>query len=132
MPILVDSNVILDVVNQDPVWEPWSSAALTQNAGQICLVNPIIYAELCGNTNSAQEVDAVLNALNLRYQEIPREALFLAAQAHLAYRRRGGTRSTGLPDFFVGSHAQAAGFPIMTRDRGRYQTYFPSVALIAP
>ena len=132
MPILVDSNVILDVVNQDPVWEPWSSAVLTRNAGQLCLVNPIIYAELCGTANSVQDLDAVLSALNLGYREIPREALFLAAQAHLAYRRRGGTRSTGLPDFFVGAHAQASGFPIMTRDRGRYQAYFPTVTLIAP
>jgi hypothetical protein len=96
------------------------------------LGDPIIYAELCGTANSVQDLDAVLNALNLGYREIPRDALFLAAQAHLAYRRRGGTRSTGLPDFFVGAHAQASGFPILTRDRGRYQTYFPTVTLIAP
>ena len=132
MPILVDSNVILDVVTQDPVWEAWSAAALAQNAGQGCTVNPIIYAELCGNTNSVQEVDAVLNALSIGFAELPREALFLAAKVHLTYRRRGGTRNIGLPDFFVGAHAQASGLVILTRDRGRYQTYFPTVPLIAP
>ena len=132
MPILVDSNVILDVVTQDPTWEPWSSSALAQNAGHGSLVNPIIYSELCGNANSVQEVDAVLASLKIGYVERPREALYLAAKAHLSYRRRGGTRKIGLPDFFVGAHAQASGLSILTRDKGRYQTYFPAALLIAP
>jgi len=132
MPILVDSNVILDLVNQDPHWEEWSSAALGQHAEQSLLVNSMIYAELCCNAKSSDEVDLLLNGLDLRLVEIPRPALFLASQAHLAYRRRGGTRAIGLPDFFIGAHAQVLGISILTRDQGRYKTYFPSVSLICP
>ena len=132
MPILVDSNVILDVVSRDAQWEAWSSQALEQQAGRGLVINAIIYAELCTNAGSPEEVDALLEVLQLTLAEIPREALFLAAKAHLAYRRQGGTRTTGLPDFFIGAHAQAAGFSILTRDKGRYGTYFPGVALICP
>ena len=132
MPILVDSNVILDVVNQDPAWGEWSASALEQHAEGGFLANAMIYAELCCNADSPEEVDILLAGLEVRLSEIPREALFLAAKAHLAYRRRGGTRSTGLPDFFIGAHAQVLEIAILTRDPGRYKTYFPAVSLICP
>lgn len=132
MPILVDSNVILDLVTQDPIWLPWSSRALQDNAPQGLLANAMIYAELCCNAESFGEVDALLAELDLRLTEIPRPALFLAAKAHVAYRKLGGTRTTGLPDFFIGAHAQAMGVAILTRDPGRYKTYFPAVPLICP
>lgn len=79
-----------------------------------------------------QEVDTLLAKLELEFSEIPRQALFLASQAHLAYRRNGGTRTSGLPDFFIGVHAEALGIPILTRDKGRYSTYFPKAPLICP
>ena len=132
MPILVDSNIILDLVSRDPVWESWSSAALEQHAGRGLLVNSMIYAELCAPAKGSAEVDRLLVQLELEFFEITREALFLASQAHLAYRRRGGTRISGLPDFFIGAHAEALGIPILTRDKGRYATYFPTVPLICP
>jgi predicted nucleic acid-binding protein len=132
MPILVDSNVIFDIVTRDPAWESWSSSALEQNAGQDLFVNSMVYAELCAPAKDTAEVDALLAAMELDFFDLPREALFLASHAHLAYRRRGGTRTSGLPDFFIGAHAQTLGIPILTRDKGRYATYFPSVPLICP
>lgn len=132
MPILVDSNVILDLVTKDPVWEQWSSSALVQHAGQGLFVNAMIYAELCAPAKDTAKVDNLLVTLDLELSEIPRHALFLASQAHLAYRRKGGTRTSGLPDFLIGGHTEALGIPILTRDKGRYATYFPNVALICP
>lgn len=132
MPILVDSNVILDLVNKDPVWLDWSKRALENLEKEGLKANAIIYAELCCSAASAAAVDALLADIGAVMLEIPREALFLASRAHLLYRRRGGTRTTGLPDFFIGAHAQALGIPILTRDKARYQTYFPGVALICP
>ena len=76
--------------------------------------------------------NVLLAELDLRLVEIPRVALFLAAKAHVAYRKQGGTRTTGLPDFFIGAHAQAMGVAILTRDPGRCKTYFPAVPLICP
>lgn len=132
MPVLVDSNVILDLVNQDATWLGWSRSAMEAHAGAGLLANAMIYAELCCNAQTCQEVDELLNGMEVRLAEIPREALFLAAKAHLVYRRRGGTKTTPLPDFFIGAHAEAMGIPILTRDPGRYKTYFPGVPLICP
>ena len=132
MPVLVDSNVVLDIVNDDPVWADWSDGQVTRLHSTRLLVNPMIYSELCAGSNTASEVDGILNQLKLDYQELSREALFLAAKAFLQYRKRGGTKTAPLPDFFIGAHAEAMGIPILTRDPGRYKTYFPGVPLICP
>lgn len=132
MPILVDSNVILDIVQEDPVWGDWSDTELSRHQQAGLIVNSMIYAELCAGAATPSVVDAVLNKLKLEYQELSREALFLAAKTHLVYRRRDGSKTIGLPDFFIGAHAQVLGIAILTRDQGRYKTYFPDVPLICP
>ena len=132
MPILIDSNIILDVVTDDPIWADWSDEAITQHQTRGLIVNPIIYAELCTGAASASEVDELLESLKLGIQEIPREGLFLSAKAFLQYRRQGGTKISTLPDFLIGGHAEALGIPILTRDTSRYQTYFPKVKLFCP
>lgn len=132
MAILVDSNVILDLVNEDPVWLEWSRSAMEEHAEAGLFANAMVYAELCCNAQSPQEVDELLNGMEIEMLEIPREALFLASKAHLSYRRRGGTKTAPLPDFFIGAHAEVLGIAILTRDPGRYRTYFPGVPLICP
>jgi len=132
MPVLIDSNIVLDVVTDDPVWADWSDEAITRHQAGGLIVNPIIYAELCTGAASASEVDELLESLKLGFQEIPREGLFLSAKAFLQYRRQGGTKTSTLPDFLIGGHAEALGIPILTRDTARYQTYFPKVKLISP
>jgi predicted nucleic acid-binding protein len=128
--VLVDSNVIIDIVQQDARWAGWSMDALSRCEG--AGVNPIIYAELCYQHTSFSEVDHLLKSLELSYGELPREALYLASQAYRHYRKVGGTKSSPLPDFFIGAHAAAIGAPIITRDVSRYETYFPNVPLICP
>src|SRR5690606_33757329 len=128
---LVDTNVISDIVTADAVWLEWSLAQVLHK-GRELIVNPVIYAELCYRADSHSQVDHMLAELRVRFEEIPREALFLAAKAFLKYRERGGTKSSPLPDFFVGAHAQAVDIPLITRDLGRYRSYFPTVALVVP
>jgi len=132
MPCLVDSNIILDIVTDDPAWSVWSDQAITLHQSQGLLINPVIYSELCAGADSPDEVDVVMRKLKLGYQEIPRKALYLASKAFLSYRRQGGNKTSPLPDFFIGGHAEALGIPILTRDTARYQTYFPKVTLICP
>lgn len=132
MPVLVDSNVILDLVNQDQVWLEWSHSAIEAHTPEGLFANAMVYSELCCNAKSTSEVDALLNGMGVQMAAIPREALFLAAKAHLVYRRRGGTKTAPLPDFFIGAHAEVLGVAILTRDSARYKTYFPSVRLICP
>lgn len=129
--VLVDSNVVMDVTGQDPRWEAWSAKQIETFAGRLA-INPVIYAELCFPLASAEEADQLIAYLGLEYRELSRESLFLASQAFRAYRKRGGTKTAPLPDFFIGAHAAALEVPIITRDVTRYQTYFPKVTLIAP
>jgi predicted nucleic acid-binding protein len=131
MPILVDTNVISDVIHADPIWEEWALEQLFRHFGDLA-INAIIYSELCCRVTSTEELDHILTPFKLLYHELPKKALFLAAKAFLAYRQRGGNKTSPLPDFFIGAHAAALSVPILTRDVTRYQTYFPEVTLIAP
>ncbi|HEV8520325.1 MAG TPA: type II toxin-antitoxin system VapC family toxin [Burkholderiales bacterium] len=131
--MLVDTNVILDVVEDDPQWAAWSQAQLEAASLKFTLViNPIIYAELSIAYQRIEELETMLKRAQLRLDPIPREALFLAGRVFLRYRRQKGTKSGVLPDFFVGAHAAVSGLPLLTRDLRRYRTYFPSLKLIAP
>ena len=128
--ILVDSNVILDVVTEDPQWFEWSAQMLTNYAEQGNLViNPIIYAEISIGFNQPEEVEAALPEDFFRRDSLPYAAAFLAGQSFLEYRRRGGERRSPLPDFYIGAHAAVTAMPLLTRDVNRYQTYFPSTVL---
>ena len=131
MTVLVDTNVIADVIYKDPVWASRAAAQLATYAGATC-INPIIYCELCYHASGVEAVDELVKSFDFRFEELPRPALFLASQAYRVYRQRGGTKTAPLPDFFIGAHAQVLGIPILTRDAGRYISYFPSVQLICP
>jgi predicted nucleic acid-binding protein len=131
--ILVDTNVLLDVLEDDPEWADWSQANLdAATATDTLAINPIIYSELSIAFARIEELEAVIAEASLNMQSIPREALFLAGKAFLSYRRARGIRRSVLPDFFVGAHAAVAHCPILTRDVARYRTYFPTVRLITP
>lgn len=131
MSALVDANVISDVFYQDPEWEAWSKDQMVTLAEEL-VINPFIYTELCYRATSVAEMEQLIGKCGFRYAELPRAALYLAAQAFRIYRQRGGSKTSPLADFFIGAHAQVTGFSILTRDVTRYQTYFPSVPLISP
>jgi predicted nucleic acid-binding protein len=131
--ILVDSNVILDLWNPDPLWHVWSTDQLRKQSFLHRLaINPIVYAEISVAFATPTAMDEKLVDLGATVENIPRRAAFLAGKAYLQYRRQGGTRTNVLPDFFIGAHAAVLGCPLLTRDTRRYPTYFPSVRLIAP
>jgi hypothetical protein len=132
-PVLVDSNVILDIAYEDPQWRGWSEAAIEQAAEEAALVvNPIIYAEVSIGYARLEHVEAVMPGDRFRREALPYDAGFLAGKAFLDYRRRGGTKTSPLPDFYIGAHAAVRQYRLLTRDATRYRTYFPTVELIAP
>jgi predicted nucleic acid-binding protein len=133
MITLVDSNVILDLVTDDPKWFRWSSEALTRAADESTLaINPLIFAEVSIGFAKVEELEQLLPSEEFDRLELPYEAAFLAGKAFLSYKRRGGKRSAPLADFYIGAHAAIAGMRLLTRDARRYRTYFPTVDLIAP
>jgi predicted nucleic acid-binding protein len=130
---LVDTNVLLDLVTNDPVWADWSIAQLEALSlvGPL-LINDIVYAELAVRYDRIEDLDAFIEEAGLVVAAIPRPALFLAGKVFKQYRRAGGSRSGVLPDFLIGAHAAVENLPILTRDIGRYRSYFPTIALISP
>ena len=130
---LVDTNVLLDIFTDDSRWRPWSERAVGNAlvAGDVA-VNPIIYAETSLAFADANTLDSHLNDLMVVRLPLPYGAAFRAGKAFLRYRRAGGARSSPLPDFYIGAHAEADDLTLLTRDAGRYRSYFPSVTLVTP
>lgn len=130
-PVLVDSNVLLDVVTEDPEWCAWSSTQLERLGNEATLVvNPLIYAEVSVGFERIEDLDEALRLV--AREPLPYEAAFLAGKCFRRYRRSGGVRRSPLPDFYIGAHAALRGYRLLTRDSGRYRTYFPRLELIAP
>ena len=131
--LLVDTNVLVDVLQNDPQWADRSIAQLRAQAQLHELaINPVIYAELSLSFSTLEALDRVVATMELAMHEVPRPALFLAGKAYLQYRRRGGGKAQVLPDFFIGAHAAVKGWPLLTRDASRFRTYFPSLEVVAP
>ncbi|WP_280211199.1 type II toxin-antitoxin system VapC family toxin [Nocardia cyriacigeorgica] len=130
---LIDSCVLLDVMNNDPDWAQWSEERITDafDTGRV-VINPIIYAEVSVGYATVEEVDDLLSADEFLREGLPFRAGFLAGKAHLRYRRNGGEKRSPLPDFYIGAHAAIAGYRLLTRDARRYRGYFPTVELIIP
>jgi hypothetical protein len=131
--LLVDTNVLVDVLQNEPQWADWSIAQMrAQSSLHALVINPIIYAEVSLSFSTLEALDDVVGTLALELREIPRPALFLAAKAFAQYRRRGGSKLQVLPDFFIGAHAAVEGWPLLTRDTRRFKTYFPTLEVLAP
>ena len=132
-PVLVDTNVLLDVATNDPAWGDWSASALADAADEgVLVINPLIHAEASGSYRRIEDLEAALPADLFRRDHLPYEAAFLAGKCFAEYRKRGGGGRSPLPDFYIGAHAAVAGFRLLTRDAARYRTYFPTVPIIAP
>ena len=130
--IMVDTNVLLDIYKSDPIWMPWSLRHLrSAEPGQLA-INMVVYAELAGHPAEPVNLDKFLDLLGAQMMDLSRPAARLAGLAFRQYRQRGGTKTGVLPDFFIGAHAQAEGYQLLTRDAGRYRSYFPGIDLISP
>jgi len=131
--VLLDSNVLLDLMTEDPQWFSWSAAAVANAADSSRLViNAIIYAEVSVRYSLIEDLEAALPKAIIEREPLPYEAAFLAGKAFRAYRRRGGAKRSPLPDFLIGAHAAVAGYRLLTRDAARYRSHFPGLPLISP
>ncbi|MCX4024933.1 type II toxin-antitoxin system VapC family toxin [Endozoicomonas sp. SM1973] len=130
---LVDSNILLDLAKPDSDWYEWSASTLEKLDEHYTLaINSTVYAEVSIGFNKIEEYEEFISHCQFEILEVPREALFLAGKAFLQYRRKGGNKSNVLPDFFIGAHAAVKGYSLISRDKGRFTTYFPTVSLITP
>ncbi|MFG1951482.1 type II toxin-antitoxin system VapC family toxin [Micromonospora sp. NPDC048830] len=130
---LVDTNVLLDILTEDPRWAGWSGDALAaaRDTG-VLVINPIVYAEVSVRFAGIEELDEALPAGDFLREELPYPAGFLAGKAYARYRGQGGTKRSPIADFYIGAHAAVCGYRLLTRDGARYRTYFPRLSLITP
>ena len=132
-PVMVDSCVLLDILTEDPKWFSWSAGQLAKAASNgILVVNPIIFSEVSITFDSIEAMDELFSPDCFDYRPISKEAAFLAGKYFLNYRKRRGTKTLPLPDFFIGAQAAIEKLPLLTRDAKRFKTYFPTVELITP
>jgi len=133
MEILVDSNVLIDVISNDPRWGKWSSNALEKyGETNVLVINPIIYSEVSMGFTLIEELENALPPEYFRRDPLPYAAGFLAGKCFLQYKKRGGHKRAPLPDFYIGAHAALMGMTLLTRDSKRYKTYFPKTTLLSP
>ncbi len=131
--VLVDSNILIDIATNDPEWSEWSANALAEAAeSHVLIINPIIYSEVSIGFSTIEGLNLALPPQIYRRDQLPWEAGFLAGRCFSAYRKRGGTKRSPLPDFYIGAHAAIATLALLTRDASPYRTYFPKIHLIAP
>ncbi len=131
--ILVDSCILLDLFTNDENWVDWSENTLDiYSQTNTLYINSIIYTEISIGFGKIEEVESAIHKLGVNVQEMPREALFLTGKVFLEYRKNKGTKTSPLPDFYIGAHASVSEFNLITRDSGKYKTYFPKIKLIAP
>ena len=131
--LLVDTKVLVDVLQNDPQWAEWSIAQMRAQAKlHVLAINAVIYAGMSLSFSTLEALDDAVLTMALEMREIPRPALFLAAKAYAQYRRRGGSEGQVLPDFFIGAHAAVEGWPLLTRDASRFRTYFPTLEVMTP
>lgn len=132
MPVLVDSNVLIDIAYCDPDWMEWSGRQMKARLADGLIINPVIFAEFCFRYDDYDSADGALERQVFRREHLPWEAAFAGARAFRLYRARGGGRDRVLPDFLIGGHAAVRGYDVLTRDPAGYRTYFPTVEVIAP
>lgn len=131
--LIVDTNILVDVLQDDAQWGEWSISQLrAQSKVHELVINPVIYSELSLMFEALEALDDAIDRMELRFQELPRASLFLAGKAFVRYRRDGGKKQNVLADFFIGAHAAVQRCAILTRDVRRYRSYFPTVILLTP
>jgi predicted nucleic acid-binding protein len=132
-PTLVDSNVLLDIITEDEAWLDWSASSLARAADAAPLViNPIVFAEVAARFARIEDLEDALPPEYYERRPLPWEAAFLAGQCFVKYRRRGGSRRSPMPDFYIGAHAAIEGLTLLTRDPKRYRSYFPGLRILSP
>ena len=112
--VLIDSNVLLDIMTEDPRWFSWSAAAMARVADRSRLViNAIIYSEVSVRYSRIEDLELAVPRDMIEREPVPYKAAFLAGKSFLAYRRGGGTKRSPLPDFLIGAHAAVVGYSLL-------------------
>lgn len=129
--MILDSNVVIDIL------DPESADIIRETIGRLSdghslFVNEIIFAEVSRAYADAAEVEDMLVSIGARLERLTLPECHRAGFAFAEYRRRGGEKTTILPDFLIGAQAEMRRWPLVTRDRKGFASYFPDLTIIDP
>lgn len=129
----VDTNILLDVLTDDPKYADSSESTLESAYDEGALViSEVVYAELAPGFENQSQLESVLRDFNIRLVTSGSDVAYLAGTKWSEYRKSGGTRTRLLADFLIGAHAQLRAERFLTRDRGFYRSYFADLVLLEP
>jgi predicted nucleic acid-binding protein len=129
--VILDSNVLIDLLDPDSP-EAVRSGVMKLGEQHEMRINEIVFAEIAHAYRDASEVLEMLDTIGIALVRLTLSECHLAGRAFAEYRRRGGDRTTILPDFLIGAQAASRGWPLVTRDRKGFASYFPEVEIVDP
>ena len=129
--MIFDTNILIALIENKG--GPDFLERLTRHrAGQTVRINEIVFAELSSQYESAENLETVLAAIGVECVWLTLAECHRAGQAFAEYRQRGGQRTAILSDFLIGAQAATRGWPLVTRDRKGFDSYFPEITIIDP
>jgi predicted nucleic acid-binding protein len=132
METLVDTNILLDILINDPVWFERSLISIeTAQSKGVLVLSPVVYSEVASVFQSKEELDSFFSPEQFRWEQIPWPAYYLAGVAFSSYLKRVRKRNRILPDFLIAAHAAVGEYHLLTRDQGFYRDYF-QIKIISP
>jgi len=130
----VDTSILIDILEPDPVYGPTSKDSLKRclREGSI-LACEVVWAEVVtAYSHDHENAVEALRQIGIEYSAMSLEAALKAATCWAAHRERGGMRNRIVADFLIGGHALVQCDRLLTRDRGFYRGYFTSLRVVSP
>ena len=130
----VDTNILIDILEPDPVHGLRSKEALKKCLREGAVVAcDAVWAEVAtAYGNNQNDLVEALQVMRIGFSAMSMESALKAARSWHTYRRRGGGRNRIAADFLIGGHAAAQAERLLTRDLGFYRKYFRGVAVVSP
>ena len=130
----LDSNVLIDVIVDDPHFANGSEAALREASltGSL-IISECVLAELVPVLPQPQ-LTQLLADWNIQFSASTQESALLAGNMFARYfeRRKPREAVRVVADFLIGAHALNGADRLLTRDRGFYRDYFTSLEVMTP
>ena len=130
----VDTNILIDILEPDPVHGLRSKEALKRCLREGAVVAcDVVWAEVAtAYGQNPEELVAALRTVRIEFSATKLESAIEAARAWHQFRKQGGGRDRIAADFLIGGHATVQAERLLTRDNGFFRLHFNGLTVMAP